>query len=53
MKLDKQTLKSIVKECMVEILAEGISGGNVTSLTENIQSVSSTSSRKSKIMKKE
>ena len=45
MKLDKQTLKSIVKECLVEILAEGIvsnSNGSSTrkkrALTEAITS---------------
>ena len=49
-KVSKSLLKEIVKECLVEILAEGISGGNVTSLTESIEKTSNTS-RKSNIMK--
>ena len=30
-------LKSIVKECLVELLAEGLSGGDTESLTESIE----------------
>tara|TARA_B000000557_G_C20759071_1_gene436525 strand:- start:181 stop:615 length:435 start_codon:yes stop_codon:yes gene_type:complete len=48
-KVSKSLLKEIVKECLVEILAEGISGGNVTSLSESIDNAA-TSSRKSNIM---
>lgn len=38
-KLNRDTLKEIVKECLVEILAEGISGGSTKSLTESINAV--------------
>lgn len=38
-KLSRDTLKEIVKECLVEILAEGISGGNTKSLSESFNSV--------------
>ena len=53
MKLDKNLLKSIVKECLVEILAEGITGGDTNSLVESVQKVKSTKrvSSKDRIMK--
>jgi hypothetical protein len=34
-KVNRSMLKSIVKECLVEILAEGISGGDVEELNES------------------
>jgi hypothetical protein len=33
MKIDKRALKSLIKECLIELLAEGLASGN-TSLTE-------------------
>ena len=37
-KVNRSTLKKIVKECLVEILAEGITNGNVEELNENFSS---------------
>ena len=39
-KVSRSMLKSIVKECLVELLAEGLSGGDASSLNEsfNIES---------------
>lgn len=34
-KVNRSMLKSIVKECLVEILAEGLSGGDVNELNES------------------
>lgn len=34
-KVSRSILKSIVKECLVELLAEGLSGGDITSLNES------------------
>jgi hypothetical protein len=34
-KITRSGLKSVVKECLIEILSEGLSGGGVTSLTES------------------
>ena len=34
-KVSRSMLKSIVKECLVEILAEGLSGGDVSELNES------------------
>ena len=51
-KVSKSLLKEIVKECLVEILAEGFSGGNSSDLNESIQKVSkSRQSSSSRIMK--
>lgn len=38
-KVSRKMLKSIVKECLVEILAEGLAGGNSQELNESISSV--------------
>lgn len=35
-KVSRSMLKSIVKECLVELLAEGLSGGDTKSLVESI-----------------
>ena len=35
-KVSRSMLKSIVKECLVELLAEGLSGGDTASLNENL-----------------
>ena len=35
-KVSRSMLKSIVKECLVELLAEGLSGGDTTSLNESL-----------------
>jgi len=43
-KVSRKMLKSIVKECLVEILAEGLTGGNSQELNESISSVKSTRS---------
>ena len=37
-KVSRSMLKSIVKECLVEILAEGITGGDVEELNERLSS---------------
>ena len=39
-KVSKSLLKEIVKECLVEILAEGLTGGDVKTLKENVENVS-------------
>ena len=36
-KVSRSMLKSIVKECLVEILAEGITGGDVEELNESFE----------------
>jgi len=36
-KVSRSMLKSIVKECLVELLAEGLSGGDTESLAESIK----------------
>jgi hypothetical protein len=36
-KVNRKMLKNIVKECLVEILAEGISGGDVEELNESFE----------------
>lgn len=36
-KVSRSMLKSIVKECLVELLAEGLSGGDTESLNESLQ----------------
>ena len=38
-KVSRKMLKSIVKECLVEILAEGLTGGNTKELSEGISSI--------------
>lgn len=38
-KVSRKMLKSIVKECLVEILAEGLTGGNTQELSEGISSI--------------
>jgi hypothetical protein len=43
-KVSRKMLKSIVKECLVEILAEGLTGGNSHELNESISSVKSSRS---------
>jgi len=35
-KVSRSMLKSIVKECLVELLAEGLSGGDTASLNESL-----------------
>jgi hypothetical protein len=35
-KVNRSMLKSIVKECLVELLAEGLSGGDTSSLNESL-----------------
>jgi len=45
-KVSRNMLKSIVKECLVELLAEGLSGGDTSSLNESLAPVNSTSSFK-------
>ena len=50
-KLSKNALKDIVKECLVEILAEGISSNNTSSLTEAFNNHSSIDRAKSKNLK--
>ena len=51
-KVSKSLLKEIVKECLVEILAEGLTGGNSAELNESIQKVSKPRrSSSSRIMK--
>jgi len=37
-KVNRNMLKSIVKECLVEILAEGLSDGNIEELNESFSS---------------
>lgn len=41
-KLDKNTLKSIVKECLIEILSEGLTNGNTQKLSESINNNTNT-----------
>ena len=41
-KLDKNTLKSIVKECLIEILSEGLTNGNTQKLSESINNITNT-----------
>ena len=43
-KVSRKMLKSIVKECLVEILAEGLTGGNSQELNESITSAKPTRS---------
>jgi hypothetical protein len=45
-KVNRNMLKNIVKECLVEILAEGISGGDVEELNENFYSQSKNKKQK-------
>jgi hypothetical protein len=35
-KVSRSALKSIVKECLVELLAEGLTGGDTQELNESI-----------------
>lgn len=37
-KLSKSALKEVIKECLIEILAEGLSSGNTNTLQENFNS---------------
>ena len=39
-KVSRSMLKSIVKECLVELLAEGLSGGDTSSLNESFKTES-------------
>ena len=48
-KLTKSALKSIVKECLVEILAEGIGETNAKNITESRTSTKRAASRKQAI----
>ena len=52
-KVSKSLLKEIVKECLVEILAEGLTGGDTLALTESVQKVKPVriASSKDRIMK--
>ena len=45
-KVSRSMLKSIVKECLVELLAEGLSGGDTSSLNESLSMTNSTSNFK-------
>ena len=49
-KVSRSMLKSIVKECLVELLAEGLSGGDTSSLNESLASTNSTSNFKQAAM---
>lgn len=49
-KVSKSLLKEIVKECLVEILAEGLTGGNVDTLKESVENVSYAHNRNIKSM---
>ena len=49
-KVSRSMLKSIVKECLVELLAEGLSGGDTSSLNESLISTNSTSNFKQAAM---
>ena len=49
-KVSRSMLKSIVKECLVELLAEGLSGGDTSSLNESLTSTNSTSNFKQATM---
>ena len=49
-KVSKSLLKEIVKECLVEILAEGLTGGNVDTLKESVENVSYARNRNIKSM---
>ena len=49
-KVSKSLLKEIVKECLVEILAEGLTGGNVNTLKESVENVSYAHNRNIKSM---
>ena len=49
-KVSRSMLKSIVKECLVELLAEGLSGGDTSSLNESLTSTNSTSNFKQAAM---
>lgn len=40
-KVSKSLLKEIVKECLVEILAEGLTGGDANQLSERVERASS------------
>ena len=40
-KVSKSLLKEIVKECLVEILAEGLTGGDANQLSESVEKVRS------------
>lgn len=40
-KLSKSALKEVIKECLIEILAEGLSSGNTNTLQENFNSFES------------
>ena len=40
-KVSKSLLKEIVKECLVEILAEGLTGGDANQLSESVENVRS------------
>ena len=46
-KVSRSMLKSIVKECLVEILAEGLSGGDTQELNESLQNNYTEKSQKS------
>ena len=49
-KVSRSMLKSIVKECLVELLAEGLSGGDTSSLNESLSITNSTSNFKKAAM---
>ena len=49
-KVSRSMLKSIVKECLVELLTEGLSGGDTSSLNENLTANYSTK-KKNNVLK--
>tara|TARA_B100000035_G_C20947962_1_gene530631 strand:+ start:48 stop:473 length:426 start_codon:yes stop_codon:yes gene_type:complete len=49
-KVSRSMLKSIVKECLVELLAEGLSGGDTSSLNESLISTNSANNFKQDTM---
>ena len=51
-KVSRSMLKSIVKECLVELLAEGLSGGDMSSLNESLN-IESKATFNQKTMSKE
>jgi len=51
-KVSRSMLKSIVKECLVELLAEGLSGGDTASLNESLN-IESKASFKQEMMPEE
>ena len=51
-KVSKSLLKEIVKECLVEILAEGLTGGDSNKLVENVDRIKKKRSKMPNSIKK-